>query len=240
MNVLVTGANGFLGKTMVNRLKHDSSVRILKCTRSTTSDELYEMLKISDFIYHFAGEVAPTSSDDSFTSSNVEFTKLICRYLSLIDRKVPIMFASTIHALNPRNSYGHSKKQAEEELRHYSNSSKAPLMIYHLPHMFGPGCKPNYNSVITTWIHNIIHGLPVNVYDESIRIEYCFSIDLASELVQLLNSEHQVSNYSIKPEIIYKTTLGAVVKMLYSIQEERFDHGDELAVKLYMTFKSYI
>ena len=149
-NILITGSNGFVGKNLIQYLTNNNEINILTFTRDNTLNDLENLIKKSDFIFHLAGEVRPDSSEDDFNKSNAILTKSIVDILEKLGKKIPILLASTIHAKLLKNEYGKSKRVSEKTIEEYSINNKIQCSIYRLPHVFGEGCKANYNSVIST------------------------------------------------------------------------------------------
>jgi len=244
INVLITGSRGFLGTALRNDLSENTNIRVLEFCRSDPDNLLHEYIKIADFIFHFAGEVRPKSSDDAFYSSNSGLTEKLVTFLSVENKQTPLVMTSTIHAINPKNSYGFSKLESERLVENYSKTQGASAWIYRLPHVFGPGCKPNYNSVLTTWIYNSIHDLDINVFDRNIQMNYCYSLDLIGYFKSHIAEEASRDCFCIIPQNIYNTTLGKVVDHI-----ERFKHSDtnlddsfvsgSFEEKMYFTYQSY-
>ena len=114
------------------------------------------MVLRSDFIYHFAGEVRAGQSSIKYQRSNSELTQNLLDILESNNKKTPILFTSSIHSDKSVNSYGKTKKESEKMIEKYAKKNSTKCYIYKLPHVSGEGCKPNYNSVITTWIYNSI------------------------------------------------------------------------------------
>jgi len=242
-NILVTGSKGFIGKNLITRLKLDSKNNILEFTRDNSMKDLEELVLQSDFIYHTAGEVRSTSSDDEFKSSNVTLIKNIVDLLQKYSKKTPILLVSSIHAELQKNEYGKTKRESELLVQKYANDSKATCFIYRLPHVFGEGCKPNYNSVVSTWIYNSINNFEINVFDNSIEMHYVYVQDVVSEFVEKLQSE--TSELYITPKKIYDTTLGELVKYLtefnHNINKKEYKiKENEFKEKLFRTYKDYL
>ncbi len=239
-NILVTGAAGFIGSALVSKLHSDGN-NVLQFVRSSTSEELDDCLRKADFIFHLAGEVRPDSNAESFIESNTGLTDLIVSRLTELKLSTPVVFSSTVHAIHPKNSYGETKRQSEELLEQYSLSANAPVTIYRLPHMFGEGCKPNYNSVITTWIYNLIHGLDIVVYDRDIEMTYCYVGDLVQDCVNLISSKLTGCQF-LEPSIVYPVSLGEVVDLLIRIHnetEEKKGEADAFSKRVLSTYLSY-
>ena len=224
LNVLVTGSRGFLGRALKSRLQQNPEIRVLEFCRGDSDSLLFEYIKVADFIFHCAGEVRPESLDSDFQSSNRELTEKMVGFLLECDKKTPVLLTSTIHAIDPRSAYGETKLASEKALAYYANSQSVPEWIYRLPHVFGPGCKPNYNSVITTWIYNSVHELDINVFNRDIEMNYSFSLDLVDSFLLHLQDTSSSGCIYITPDKMYTTTLGVVVDLLdiFRLNENAF------------------
>uniref|UniRef100_UPI0015FDEA24 NAD-dependent epimerase/dehydratase family protein n=1 Tax=Aliivibrio sp. SR45-2 TaxID=2760931 RepID=UPI0015FDEA24 len=146
MKILVTGANGFIGKNLCLQLEEQGFTDIVKIDRSNSTEELNEALKSVDFIYHLAGINRP-KNDDEFKLGNADLTSHIISKLEELNRTTPILLTSSIQA-EQSNAYGVSKALAEDVLNNYAKHSGAKVYIYRLPNVFGKWCRPNYNSVV--------------------------------------------------------------------------------------------
>jgi UDP-2-acetamido-2,6-beta-L-arabino-hexul-4-ose reductase len=239
-NILITGSNGFVGKNLIQYLTNNNEINILTFTRDNTLNDLENLIKKSDFIFHLAGEVRPDSSEDDFNKSNAILTKSIVDILEKLGKKIPILLASTIHAKLLKNEYGKSKRVSEKTIEEYSINNKIQCSIYRLPHVFGEGCKANYNSVISTWIYNSINNLDVNVFDRSIEMHYVYVQDIVKEFLENLKTNN--SKLYKEPKYIYDTTLGEVVDYINEFKEtsnELVEFDNEFKQKLYQTYKDY-
>ncbi len=241
VNVLVTGSQGFLGKALGNKLKSLPNVRLLEFYRTHTEADLANALEQADIIFHLAGEVRPQSQDSEFELSNAQLTDNICAILEGLAKATPVVFASTVHAQHPKNAYGFSKLRAENRLKKYSECNGAPVSIYRLPHMFGPGCKPHYNSVISTWMHELSHGQEINVFDRSIPMTYVYSLDLIDDWIKCLDEQPLDLFKFVSPTINYETTLGEVEDVLRKFAEQReIVLHSMFETKLYDTYTTYL
>lgn len=244
LNVLITGSRGFLGSTLRKVLFEDSDVRVLEFCRADSDEILHEYTKIADFIFHFAGEVRPTSSDEDFVSSNSQLTAKLASFLCRENKKTPVLLASSIHAIEPKNMYGQTKLESELIVEKYAEEQGATALIYRLPHVFGPGCKENYNSVISTWIYNSHHNLDINVFNRDIQMHYCYSYDLITSFINHLKNSIQTGCFYITPEKTYNTTLGEVVDLIGNFKLKgksattNYLEGS-FEEKLYLTYQSY-
>jgi len=241
-NILVTGSRGFIGQNLIKKLQQDSQNIILEFTRENSLAELEKLVLQSDFIYHIAGEVRPKSSDAEFKSSNVTLTQNLLNILEKYGKKTSILLVSSIHAKLQKNEYGKSKRESELLVEKYAKESSAKCFIYRLPHVFGEGCKANYNSVVSTWIYNTIKGLEINVFDTSIEMHYVYVQDIVDEFVAML----EVGNRElyINPQNVYETTLGELVEYLgefkNNIENRQYSIKDnEFKEKLFHTYKDY-
>lgn len=241
VNALVTGAKGFLGSALVEKLETLSKVHVIEFNRDHSEAELVSALEQADVIFHLAGEVRPQSLDSEFERSNAELTETICAILEEMSKNTPIVFASTVHANQPKNAYGSSKQRAEERLRIYNKCTHAPVSIYRLPHMFGPGCKPHYNSVISTWMYELSHGQEINVFDRNISMTYVYSLDLMDDWIKCLDESSSDLVQFISPTISYDTTLGEIEDVLrkFADQGEPAPHS-LFENKLYETYTTYL
>lgn len=193
--ILITGANGFIGQNLVNRMSQLKSFEIVKFTRDNDLSDLKSIVKNVDFVYHLAGEVKPKSKLREFETSNVDLTKHLTSQLSLFERKVPIVLASTIHADISETDYAVTKKKSENIIEEYSKLQKVRCFIFKLPHIFGENCKPNHNTVITTWIYNSINDININVFDRNKKMEYVYIRDVVSAFLHCLDSQVMVIVY---------------------------------------------
>ncbi|KLE04664.1 hypothetical protein AF78_07995 [Aliarcobacter butzleri L353] len=241
-NILVTGSKGFIGKNLLKKLEI-KNFNILEFNRNDSLKNLEDKIIKSDFIIHLAGEVRPNSSDDDFKNSNMLLTKNIVDILYKCDKKIPILMASTIHAKFLKNEYGKTKREAEVLIEKYSKEKDINCTIYRLPHVFGEGCKPNYNSVISTWIYNSINNLDINCFDRTIEMHYVYVQDIVDEFISII--KNQISNeIYIEPKKVYETTLGEVVDLIDEfkhnfIRQDYKANGSEFKEKLYITYLNY-
>ena len=153
MNVVITGSQGFIGRNLLARLGQDSGYTISAFDRDDPPERLHAALAEADLVVHLAGINRP-QSEEEFQTGNVDLTVDVCNRLLGGGRSATILLASSIQAaLN--NAYGNSKRQAEEAVRDYAARSGAPAIIYRFKNVFGKWCRPNYNSVVATFCHNI-------------------------------------------------------------------------------------
>lgn len=241
MRLLVTGSNGFIGKNLIVRLNElDISHEVF--TRRNSTKDLKELINRSDFVIHLAGENRPGDESD-FEVVNFGLTSLICDEIRLIERNIPILLASSIQAEGD-SLYGKSKLSAEIAVRNLENDTGNSSYIYRLPGVFGKWCKPNYNSVVATFCHNISHDLPIQVNDPSFELSLVYIDDVVDELVKVIQGEGSGREVlSVQP--VYKIKLGDLADQIKVFKKSRDSLitekvGSGLVRKLYSTYLSYL
>lgn len=242
LNILVTGSRGFIGKNLLKKLDNEK-LNVLEFNRHDSLETLESLIIQSGFIVHLAGEVRPNSSNDDFKSSNTLLTQNIVDLLRQHDKNISILMASTIHAKLLKNEYGKTKREAEILVENYSKETNTKCFIYRLPHIFGEGCKPNYNSAISTWIYNSFHDMEINCFDRSIEMHYVYVQDIVSDFVSIIDKQTSQEMY-IEPKSIFETTLGEVVDFIdefkHNIQSKDYQpNSSEFKQKLHKTYLDY-
>jgi UDP-2-acetamido-2,6-beta-L-arabino-hexul-4-ose reductase len=242
MNVLVTGSNGFIGMNLVAWLTRLPDMLVLGYDQENTHAELRALLGQADIIFHLAGVNRP-QTEAEFTTSNVVLTRLICQELSASGRPVPLVLASSIQATLD-NPYGISKRQAEEAVTRYAETSNARVAIYRLKNVFGKWCRPNYNSVVATFCYNLTHDLPITISDPNRELELVHVDDVVRTLCSQIEDQRAEIRYQdVVPS--YRVTLGRLADLIRSFREMRRsllvpDLADEFTRKLYGTYLSYL
>ena len=241
MNVLVTGANGFIGKNLIIHL-NELGINTVTYTRKNSIQDLPDLIKKSDFIIHLAGENRPADKKD-FDTVNAGLTGSICESVRSIGKKIPIVLASSIQATFD-NAYGKSKLDAEMIVKKLGSDTGGSVYIYQLPGVFGKWCKPNYNSVVATFCHNISHNIPIQVDDPSFELSLVYIDDVVEEFVRIIQGQlDNKKKLSVQPE--YKIKLGDLATQIELFRESRDSLiservGDGLTRKLYSTYVSYL
>ena len=185
MNILVTGASGFIGKSLVLRLKEFKHLNVEIYLRNDTLDKLKKLIKNTDIVIHLAGENRPPK-EEYFEIGNSLLTQQICDFIQKQKKNIPIIMTSSIHAeLN--NPYGRSKLSAEESVEKLNISKNNSAVIYRLPGVFGKWCKPNYNSVVATFCYNTINGLPLKIDDPSSNLKLVYVDDVIDSILDIIN-----------------------------------------------------
>lgn len=218
MKVLVTGADGFIGKNLLVALKELGKNEVLAIRRETTSDQLASAITQADFVIHLAGVNRPVDPAD-FSTGNGEFTLQLCDALRASNRAVPVAFASSIQA-EYDTPYGQSKLLAEGHLRNYANDCSAGVVLFRLANVFGKWCRPNYNSVVATFCHNLTRGLPIRIDDPTVALRLTYIDDVVSELIRFLDAPPQ-SLLFVKVEPEYKMTVGELADQIMAFRRAR-------------------
>lgn len=238
MNILVTGANGFIAKNLIIHLL-EKKYNILKYTLHNTQEDLKKLVLKADFIFHTAGINRPDNSKD-FYSGNSDLTAAICSILKDANKNTPIVYTSSIQAeLN--NDYGKSKKLAEDHLLNLCKENRNLVYIYRLNSVFGKWSKPNYNSVVSTFCHNISHNLPIEIRDSNHKLHLVYIDDVVESFLNCLNGNYNNGFITLQP---YEITLGELAKHLYAFKDSKNNHiiesvGNGLIRALYSTYISY-
>jgi UDP-2-acetamido-2,6-beta-L-arabino-hexul-4-ose reductase len=242
MHIAITGADGFIGKNLRLRLQELGYVNVVSITRNTPDSALISILQKSDFVFHLAG-VNRTEDARDFTAGNVELTARVCQILGAAPQAVPLCFASSTQAVMD-NPYGRSKRAAELEVESYHQSSGAPVFVFRLPNVFGKWCRPNYNSAVATFCHNLARKIPISVHDADAPLRLVYIDDVIDEFVRLLNP---ATRNSVATEVqpSYETTVGEVANLLIGFVESRRTQmigrvGTGLSRALYATYQSYL
>ena len=242
MKVLVTGANGFIGKNLVLRLREQADTEVLTYVRGQDAATLNELLAQADAVVHLAGENRPADVQ-AFADVNVGLTERICQGLRAQGRAVPLILASSAQA-ELDNPYGRSKLAAEQAVQALAQEQGNPVAIYRLPGVFGKWCKPNYNSVVATFCHNKARDLPVQINDANARARLVYVDDVINAMLgQLATGWVGVLRPAVAPE--YSVTLGELSDQIDAFKNcrstlvsERVGTGFVRA--LYATYVSYL
>jgi UDP-2-acetamido-2,6-beta-L-arabino-hexul-4-ose reductase len=240
-NILITGSKGFIGTHLTNKFKNIDIHTIYEFNRNDSIELLSNDISKIDFIFHLASEVRPNASVDDLTSSNESLTNKLVTLIEDQNLSIPILFTSSIHAKASTNIYGKSKLNVENILKEYSIKNNIPVYIYQLTHVFGMNCKPNYNSVISTWIYNSINDLDIVIYDRNISMQYMNVNDIVDIFYKTLSNNINKNLLSIK---IYKTTLGDVydyiMEFKHNIKNKNYEIlNNDFKKDLFNTYKDY-
>lgn len=243
MKILVTGANGFLAKNLIAELRNKGFEDIFEYSRQVSKSTLDWYTSRCDFVFHLAGVNRPNNKED-FKKGNYEFTKELLNLLKKNNNNVPIVFSSSIQA-DKDNLYGTSKRDGEKILKEYEEETKAEVYIYRLPNLFGKWSKPNYNSVVATFCHNIARGIDIRVDNPESRLNLCYIDDVLTEFLNTLEGNPTCDNGYCYIPVVHSITLENLVNTIYSFAESRNDihipdMSDSLTKKLYSTYLTFL
>lgn len=261
MNVLITGANGFVGKNLTQRLytlrDHRDRTRptlqieeIFLCTRETAPGVFTEYCRKADFVVHLAGVNRPQNPEE-FAVGNTDFTRTLLEQLRKSGNRCPVLLSSSIQAsLAGRyagSPYGQSKKAAEELLLAYGEETGAAGIIYRLPNLFGKWCRPNYNSAVATFCHHIAREEPITISDPAVELELVYIDDLIDEILNAMEGHpHRTDGAYCGVLVSHRVTLGEIVRLLQTFHDQpqtlllpEIPEGS-FEKKLYSTYLSYL
>ena len=271
MNILITGAKGFVGKNLCAALKnirdgkdrtHPSLVidEIFEYDIDTNPAFFAEYCAKADFVFNLAGVNRPQKNDE-FMAGNFGFASTLLDTLKKHNNTCPVMLSSSIQATcigRYDGDYGRSKKAGEELIFAYGEETGAKVLVYRFPNLFGKWCRPNYNSAVATFCHNIANDLPIKVNDKDAKLELLYIDDLVDEMILALEGrEHHCTfdgidtvfvkdgKYCAAP-VTHKVTLGEIADLLYAFAEQPRTlilpeiPDNSFAKKLYSTYLSYL
>jgi UDP-2-acetamido-2,6-beta-L-arabino-hexul-4-ose reductase len=244
MKVLVTGAEGFVAKNLIVRLGELENFEVVKFSRQTPEKDLPSLVADVDAVVHLAGVNRPPSPDE-FATGNAGLTESLCQALVGCGRQVPVILSSSIQATLD-NPYGNSKRDAESAVRRYAAQTCASVYVYRLPNVFGKWCKPNYNSAVATFCHNISRGLPIKVNDGNAALTLVYVDDVVDEFIRVLRDQPPVGAEALCcVPVEYQTTVGDVARQIESFRDSRASLVSErvgvgLVRALYSTYMSYL
>ncbi|MGL4362381.1 MAG: capsular polysaccharide biosynthesis protein CapF [Cellulosilyticaceae bacterium] len=241
--VLITGSNGFIGKNLVAEMKTRQGYELYTYDMDNTLEELETTLTKVDFIIHLAGINRP-KDDEEFSKGNKGLTEKIIDILKKHNKKIPILLSSSIQA-DMDNPYGVSKLGSEVAIKEWGKYTGITNYIYRLPNAFGKWCRPNYNSVVATFCHNIANELPIKVNDPSVVIDLVYIDDIVNEFIKAMEGQANEKGNYCYVEPAHPITLGKIVELIYSFKESRQnlsvpDMSDDITKKLYSTYLSYL
>ena len=243
MNVLITGADGFIGRHLLLYLLEMDNIECILFTRSNNVDDLPKLLKNVDWVFHLAGINRPKFAED-FDSGNSELTVSLCDAIRATGRPIPVVFSSSIQA-ELENDYGKSKLAAETALFELSKTMGNPVFIYRLANVFGKLARPNYNSAVATFCHNIAHGLPIQINDPSANISLVYIDDVVEGFTDLLYEGDKKQEGFVELSPVYNIAVGELAEQLYRFKASRNNLtvdsvGSGLIRALYSTYVSYL
>ena len=243
MRILVTGSDGFIGKNLLMHFKEMDGVDCVTYSRRNSVDEIPELLVKADWVFHLAGINRPKDSKE-FMTGNFELTEALCDAIKATKRSIPIVLSSSVQA-NIDSDYGISKRAAEDKLLELCNETDNPVFIYRLPNVFGKFARPNYNSAVATFCHNIARDLPIQINNPLAVISMVYIDDVVSSFIDLIEKERNNKDCFVEVTPTYSITVGELAEQLYRFKASRESLcigsvGSGLIRALYSTYVSYL
>jgi len=243
MNILVTGANGFIGKNLCVFLREAGFNNIEKITHDDNDASIVNKVNSADFIYHLAGVNRPLN-DEEFKKGNIDLTQSIVDALVNNGKKTPVLLTSSIQA-EFDNPYGASKAGAEQAVAAYHQKTGATTYLYRLPNVFGKWCRPNYNSAVATFCYNTLNDLPITINNPDAALNLVYIDDVCQCFIGLLTAPPQTTELYNYAQPVYQTTVGEVASLLTEFKESRESMisakvGKGFIRALYSTYISYL
>lgn len=240
--VLVTGAHGFIGKNLVVRLRESARFVVAEFVRGDDVLALPGLVAEADAVVHLAGENRP-ADERLFAEVNAGLTETICAAVRAAKHKVQLVLASSTHA-DRDTAYGKSKLAAEHAVLELAEQTGNPTVIFRLPGVFGKWCRPNYNSVVATYCHNIARGLPIRIDNPDTSLQLAYVDDVVSAIIDALDGPVDGASQGVlAPD--YAITLGDLAAQLMAFEASRETLvtervGEGLTRALYATYLSYL
>ena len=258
MKILITGAHGFVGRNLTETLKAvrdgkdrtrglPTELELLLYTRQSPEGTLEAYCAEADFVFHLAGVNRP-ETEEEFLTGNRDLTARLLSALEKAGNPCPVLLTSSIQALRD-NPYGRCKLAGEDLVRSYGARTGAKTLIYRLPNLFGKWCRPNYNSVVATFCHNIANGLPIDVRDPAYSFPLVYIDDVVASFIAAMEGraarDCSIPGYCHLMCDAYDVTLGRQAELIESFRGSRGkldvpDMGDAFTRKLYATYLSYL
>lgn len=261
MKILVTGAKGFVGRNLCENLKavRDGKNRtrpalqiedVFEYDLDTPPAELDHFCAEADFVFNLAGVNRPKNNDE-FMQGNFGFASTLLDTLKSHANRCPVMLSSSIQATligrYGESDYGKSKLAGEELFFTYGQETGAPVLVYRFPNLFGKWCRPNYNSAVATFCHNIARDLPITVSDPAVELELVYIDDLIDEILDAMEGQpHRTDGAYCSVPVSHRVTLGEIVRLLQTFHDQpqtlllpEIPEGS-FEKKLYSTYLSYL
>ncbi|RNF39626.1 NAD-dependent epimerase/dehydratase family protein [Planococcus salinus] len=241
--ILVTGANGFVGKNLVAELRNRGYEELYLFNRKNSSEDLEKFTKDCDFVFHLAGVNRP-QNENEFMEGNQGLTSQLLQFLVKNENNAPVLITSSIQA-KKENPYGQSKKAGEDEVFAYAKETGAKVFVYRLPNLFGKWSRPHYNSVVTTYCYNIARNIDIQVNNPAALLELAYIDDVLEEFLRTLGGNPTLDGDLCVVPVTHKIELGELADRVRSFKESRASlavpaMSDELTKKLYSTYLSFL
>lgn len=249
MKVLITGAGGFVGKNLQQHLAERKDVEVVCFTRGNSAADLPRLLEGAEFVFHLAGVNRPQDPQE-FITGNADLTAALVQAVEgemrANGRKIPIVYTSSAQAARD-NPYGASKRSAEEALQAFSACTGAAAHVFRLPNVFGKWCRPNYNSAVATFCHNVARGLPIQINDPAAPVTLVYVDDVVERFIELMDGADAAVDAggfaTVTPQ--YTTTVGELARLIETFRASRDTLmtervGTGFGRALYSTYVSYL
>ena len=240
--ILVTGARGFIGRNLCLALRRVKDYEVLEFDLDRPATDLPNLAARADLVFHLAGVNRPTDEKE-FTEGNAVLTRQLCAALESAGRRAPLVLSSSVQA-ELDNPYGRSKQAAEDAVLEYHQRTSAPAYIYRFPNVFGKWSRPNYNTVVATFCHNISRGLPVQVSNRANPLRFVYIDDIVRAFLGIASGSAHADTvrHEVQPE--HSITLGELHDRILSFHQGRRqgllpDLADPLTRYLYSTYISF-
>lgn len=254
MNILVTGARGFVGRNLISQLRNiregkaknytvSSDLNIFEYDVDSNPSDLDTYCRQADFVFNLAGVNRPKDQAE-FMKGNFGFATILLDALKKHGNTCPVMISSSTQAASD-NPYGESKRAGEQLMFEYAKDTGAKVLVYRFPNVFGKWCRPNYNSAVATFCNNIAHNLPIQVNDPEVVMHLVYIDDVVDELIAALSGHENREGDYCAVSTVHTVTLGEIVDLLHSFRESRNNLSvpclaDTFTRKLYSTYLSYL
>lgn len=241
--VLITGSEGFMGRNLREAVGRRDDARITGFDLNHDPADLPGLLSEADIVFHLAGVNRPRHVEE-FQAGNAGLTRTIVDCLLEQGKNIPLVISSSIQAALD-NPYGISKREAENAVLDYGGRSGAPVYLYRLTNVFGKWSRPNYNSVVSTFCHNIAHGLDIAISDPAREVELVYIDDVVAAFLDILDGKVPPSHGFLSVAPTYRITLGNLAEQVGEIRDVRTtlqvpDLADDFTRKLHATYVSYL
>lgn len=256
MKVLVVGAKGFVAKNLIASLENiisgkdksyhlSEKLYLYKYSRCMGEEKLQKFCEDCDFVFYLAGVNRPEKIEE-FTEGNVKFLDYILKELRKKHNICPVMYLSSTQAVLD-NDYGESKREGEKLLLQYGQEMEIPVYVYRLTNIFGKWSKPNYNSVVATFCHNIAREIPIRIDDLEKKVRLLYIDDVIDEFIKLLSREkYEKIKNPLYMKNIYEVTLKELVDLIYGFKACRGNKKIPdikekcFTQRLYSTYLTYV
>ncbi|MDR4508585.1 MAG: capsular polysaccharide biosynthesis protein CapF [Candidatus Brocadiaceae bacterium] len=241
--VLVTGSKGFIGSNLVAMIKGLPDIAVKTFDHDDEPIILEDYLAQVDFVIHLAGVNRPKNVQE-YEQVNTGLTQTLISLLKQQRRSIPVLIASSTQAIVD-SPYGISKRNAEDIVFAYARETKTTVFVYRLPNVFGKWCKPNYNSAVATFCHNIANDLPIQINDPNVMMNLVYIDDVVNNFIAALDGKPVTRGAYCVVEPVHTIKLGEIAELLRSFKASREDRSipdmsDPFTKKLYSTYLSYL